>query len=133
MSLCMLYSMGSSYVIIGVRGVITLGGITSNGNLGGVTVTGTLVGVMVGTSLGTTVFWTVSGCMVLNSFSNISMACNWLSPIVKGVCATGFLITCISSLAFLVVCSIADNLGMTRCCGKNYTTSTCFYLLVLGV
>ena len=46
------------------------------------------------------------------------MACNWLSPIVKGVCVPEFLITFISSLAALVDCSTADNRNMLRCCGK---------------
>ena len=64
--------MGSSCVIIGVLGIISLGG----GN-----VTGTLVGAMVGTYLGTTIVWVVSGCILLNSISNLSMTCNWLSPI----------------------------------------------------
>ena len=114
-------------MIIGVLGVIILGGVTSAGTLSGGTVTGTLVGAMIGTILGTTVVCFVSGCMVLNSFSNLLMVCNWLSPIVKWVCGTGFLITWISSLAALVACSVADNPGMTSCYGKKSTTSECIF------
>ena len=73
-SLCLIYSMGSSCVIIGVLFVITLGGVTSAGTLCGGTVTGTFVGAIVGTYLGTTVVWVVSGCMVFNSLDNILMA-----------------------------------------------------------
>ena len=74
-----------------------------------------------------------SGCILLNSFSNLSMACNWLSMILKGVCGPGFLIMCVSSLTDLVVCYVADNPGMRRCYGKNSTISTCIPPLVLGV
>ena len=68
--------MGSSCVIIGVLGFITLGVVTSAGTLDGGTVTGILVGEMVDTYLGTATVWVVSCCMVLNIFSNIPMACN---------------------------------------------------------
>ena len=77
-------------MIIGVPGVITLVDITSTGILGGGTVTDTLISAMVGTSLGTTVVWVIPDCMVLNSFSNLPMACNCLSTIVKVVCGPGF-------------------------------------------
>ena len=76
MSLCMLYSMGYSCVIIGDLGVITLGGVTVSGTLGGGNVTGTSVGAIFGTYLGNTVVWVFSGCMVLNIFANLLMACN---------------------------------------------------------
>ena len=95
--------------------------------------TGTLVGAMVGTLLGTNLVWVVSGCMVLNSCANLSMACNWISLIVKGVCVPGLLIMCNSCLAALVACFVADNTGMMRCCGKDSTTSECIYPLVLVV
>ena len=111
--------MGSSCKIIFDLGFVTLSGITANGTLGGGTLTGTLGGAIVGTSLGTTVLWVFSGCVVLNIFADLSMACDCLSPIVKGVCGPVFLITCISSLSDLVACSVADNPGMTRCCEKN--------------
>ena len=117
-SICMMSSMVSSCDIIGTLGVITLDGVTVTGTLGGVTVTVTLGGEIVGTYLGNTLVWFFSGCMVLNNVSNLSIACNWLYPIVKGVCGPGFLITCISSLAALVACSVSDNPGMKRCCGK---------------
>ena len=125
--------MGSSCVIIGGLGVITLGGVTVNVTLGGVTGIGTRVVAIVGTYLGNTVFWVLSGCMVLKICANLLMACNWLSPIVKGVCGPRFLITCISSLEALVACSAADNPGMMRYCGKNSTTSACISPLELGV
>ena len=115
-SICMMSSMVSSCDIIGTLGVITLSGGTVIGILGGG---------IVGTSLGNTLVWVFSGCMVLNLFSNILMACNFLSPIVKGVCGTVFLSTCISSLADLLACSVVDNPGMTRCCGTNSTTYGC--------
>ena len=116
--------MVSSCVIIGVLVVIAPGGGT---------MTGTLVGSMVETLLGNTLFWVVSGCMVLNSCANLSIACNWISLIVKGVCVPGLLFTCISCLAALVACSVADNTGMMRCCGKDSTTYECIYPLVLVV
>ena len=120
-------------MIIGALGVITLGGVTVTGILGGGTVTGTLVGEIVGTYLGNTLVWFFSGCMVLNNVSNLSIACNWLYPIVKGVCGPGVFSKWISYLAVLVACSVADNPGMTRCCGKKSTTSACLFPLVLGV
>ena len=126
-------SMGYYCDIIGALSVITCGYVTVAGTLGGGTVTGTLVGAIVDTYLGNTLVWVFYGCMVLNSSANISMVYNCLSPILKGVCGTGFLITCISSLSALVACSIADNTGMTRCCVKNSTTSACISLLMLGV
>ena len=125
--------MGSSCEIIGALGVINLGVVTVYGTLRGGTVTGTLVGVIICTYLGNTVVCVFSGCMVLNNFSNMLMMCYWLSQIVKGVCGPGFLITCISSFSALVACSVADNHGMTKCCGKNSTTSACISPLVLGV
>ena len=125
--------MGSSCVIIVVLGVITLGGVTYDGTLGGGTLTGTLIGAMVGNLLGTTLVCVVSGCMVLNIFANLSMACNCIYPIFKGVCGPGFLITCIHSLEALVACSVDNNPEMMRCCGKNSTTSACLPPLVLSV
>ena len=104
--------MGSSYVIIGYLGIIKLGGVTITDTFGGGTVTGTLVGTIFGTFLGNTVVWVFSGCMVLNICANLSMACNWLYPIVKGFYGPVFLITCVSSLADLVACYAADNTGM---------------------
>ena len=98
--------MGSSCVIISVLGITPLIGLTSYVRLGGGTVTGNLVGAMVGTLLRTTVLWVFSGCMVLNSCANLSMACNWISTIVKWICGTGLLIMCISSLAALVDYSV---------------------------
>ena len=71
--------------------------------------------------------------MVLNNFANLSMACHLLSPILKGFFGTVFLSTCIRSLAALVDCSVVDNPGMTRCCGKNSTTYVCLYPLDVGV
>ena len=117
-SLCLLYSMVSSCVIIGSLGVIILGGVTITGTLSGGTVSGNLTDEIVGTSLGNNLVWVFSGCMMLNICANLSMAYNWLSLIVKGVCGPGFLIICSSYLAALVACSAADNSGMMRCCGK---------------
>ena len=57
--------------------------------------------------------------------SNILMVCNWVYPIVKGVLGPGFFSICINSLAALVACSVVDNLGVMRRCGKNSTTSDC--------
>ena len=94
---------------------------------------GTLGGTIVGTYLGTTLVWVLSGCMVLNKISNLLMACNWISLIVKGVCGPEYFSACISSLVLLVACSVEDNPDMTRCCRNNYTTSVCLYPLVLGV
>ena len=133
MSLCLLSSIGSSCAIIGDLGVITLGGVTVAGTVVGATVTGTRVGAIVGTSLGNTTVWVFSGCMVLKICDNLSMACNWLSPIVKGVCGQEFFITCNSSLAALMDYSAADNPGMMSCCGKTSTTSACLYPLMLVV
>ena len=104
--------MGYYYVIIGALGVTTLSGVTVAGTLSGGTVTVTLVDAIVGTYRGNNVVWVLSGCMVLNSCANLSMACNWISLIVKGVCVPGLLITFISCLAALVACSVADNTGM---------------------
>ena len=133
MYLFLISTIGYSCEIICVLGVINLGGITSAGTISCGTVTGTLVGAMVGTLPGTTGVWVFSGCMVLNMFAYLFMACNDLSPIVKGVCGPGFLIRWISSLAALVACSVADNPGMTMCCGKNSITYACLSALVLGV
>ena len=110
--------MGSSFVIIGSLGIITLGGVTVAGTLGGGTMIGTRVGAIVGNYLGKTVVWVFSVCMVLKIFANLLMDCNWLYLIMKGVCGPGFLITCISYLTALVACSAADNPEMMRCCGK---------------
>ena len=125
--------MGSSFVIIGSLGIITLGGVTVAGTLGGGTMIGTRVGAIIGNYLGKTVVWVFSVCMVLKIFANLLMDCNWLYLIMKGVCGPGFLITCISYLAYLVACSVADNPGMTRCGGKKSTISTCLSPLVLDV
>ena len=95
--------------------------------------TDTLIVAIVGNSLGNTLVWVLSSCMVLNSSSNILMACNWISPIVKGVCGPVFLIICITSLADLVSCCVPDNPGMTSYCGKNSTTFACVSPLVLVV
>ena len=132
-SLCLLSSPESSCVIIGAQGVITLGVVTVSGTLCGGTVSSTCVGAIVGTSIGNTVVWFFSGCMVLKFCSNLLMACNWLSLIAKGAYGPGFLITCISYLEALVTYSAADNPGMMRCCGKTSTTSACLYPLMLGV
>ena len=131
--LCLLYSMGSSYVIIGALGVITLCGVTVVVTPGGDTVIGALGGAIFGTSLGTTLVWVLSVCIVFNNFPYILMTSNWLFPIVKGVCGMGGFSTCISSLAALVACSVEDNHGMTRCYGKNSTTSACLSLLLLSL
>ena len=95
MSLCLISSMGYSCDINFSLGVIAFDGVTVAGTLGGGTVTGTLGGTIVGTFLGNTVHWVFYGCMVLNIFSNLLMACNWLSPIVKGVCGPGCFV-CVS-------------------------------------
>ena len=87
---------------------ITLSGVAVDDNLSGGTVTGTLVGEIMCTSLGNTVVWFFSGCMVLDICAKLLMAYNWLSLTLKGVCDPGFLITCISYLVVLVACSVAD-------------------------
>ena len=125
--------MGSSCVIIGTLGVITLGGVTVSGTLGGGAVNCTLRGAIVCTSIGTTLVSVFSSYMVLNNFANLSRACNWLSPIVKGVCGPVFLSTCISSLAALVAFSVEDNPCMMNCGGENSTTYVCLSPLVFGV
>ena len=125
--------MDSSCVIIGTIDVITIGGVTVAGTLGGGTVTGTLVGSIFVTSLCNIVVYVFSVCMVLNIFANLWMACNWLSLIMKGVCGPEIFIRCISSLAALVACSVVDNPGIMKCCGKNCTTSAWISPLVLGV
>ena len=71
--------------------------------------------------------------MLLNSVANPSMECNCISKIVKGVLDPGLFIICINYLAALVACSVLDNPGMIRCCGKNSITSECLSPLVYGV
>ena len=71
--------------------------------------------------------------MLLKKFSNLPMALNWISPIVKGVLGHGFLVICIKFLAALVGFSSVDKPDMMRYCGKNYTTYACLYPLVFGV
>ena len=131
--ICLMSSIGSSCVVIGDLSVTTLVGLTVSGILGGSTLNVTLVGEIVGTYLGNTLVYVFPGCTVLNIRANLLMACNWHSPIVKGVCGPGFLITCSSSLAALVACCASDNHGMMRCCGKNSTTYACLSPLVLGL
>ena len=111
--------MGSSCVIIGALGVINLFSVTVVATPGGGTVIGALRGAIVGTSLGTTLVWVLSVCIVFNNFSYILMTSNWLFQIVKGVCGMGGFSTCISSLAALVACSVEDNHGMTRSMGSS--------------
>ena len=114
---------------------INLGGATVLCTLGDVTIIRNLGGATVGNSLGTNFefgLFVCCGCMVLKSVANLSMACNWLSPIVKGFLDPGFFIICTNSLAALVDCSVTDNPGMMRCCGKNSTTSEYIYPLVFG-
>ena len=108
MPLCLLSSMGSFCVIIVTLGVITLGYFTVVGTPGSGTMNITLGGAIFGTSLGNTLVWVFFGCIILNNFFNLSMACNWLSPIVKLVCGPVFLSTCISSLESVVACSVED-------------------------
>ena len=102
-------------MIIGAIFFVTLGDVTVSGTLSGSTGTEIRVGTIVGNSLGNTVVWFFSGCMVLNICANLFMACNCLSPIVQGVCGPVFFIACISSFAASVDCSAADNTGMMRC------------------
>ena len=71
--------------------------------------------------------------MLLNSVANPSMECNCISKIVKGVLDPGFFIICINYLAALVACSIVENPGTIRSCGKNSTTSECLSSLVLVI
>ena len=71
--------------------------------------------------------------MLLNSVANPSMECNCISKIVKGVLDPGFFIICINYLAALVACSVLDNPGMIRCCGKNSTTYAYLYPLLFGL
>ena len=97
---------------------------------------GTFSGATIGISLGTNVslgFLGCCGCMLLNSITNLSMSCNWLSTIVKVVYGPVFLIICTNSLTALVACSVVDNPGIVRCCGENFTTYACIYPLVFGV
>ena len=132
-SICLLSSIDYSSEIIWTLGIITLVSDTVAGTLGGDTALGTLGVAIIGTSLGNNFVWVFPGCMVLNHVANLSMACNWLSPILKGCLGPVFFSTCIRSLAALVACSVVDNPGMTRCCGKNSIISACISLLVVGV
>ena len=125
--------MESSCEIIVYLCLITLGGVTVSGTLGGGTVIATLVGAIFGDSLGTTFGLSFLRLHGVKYFFNLLMTCNWLSPIVKGVCGPVFLIMCISSLEAIVACSVTENPGMKRCRGKNFTTSACIPPLVLGV
>ena len=102
----------SSCNIIGDLGVITLGGTTSVGTLGVDTVIGTLRSAIVGTSLGITFVWGLYGCMLLNNVDNLSMACNFLSPIFKGCFGPVLFIIYISFLATLMAFSFVDNHGI---------------------
>ena len=107
-------------------GLINLGGATVIGTLCYFNVIVTLRGTTIGTSLGLNFvlgLFVCYGCILLNRVANLSMACNWLYLVAKGVLGPEFLIICIISLDALVVFSVVYNPGMMICCGKNFSAS----------
>ena len=76
----------SSCENIGTIGGTTLSGATLSGTLG----VDTLIGTLRGASLGNTSVWVFYGHMFLNNIANLLMACNWLSPIMKGFLGPAF-------------------------------------------
>ena len=126
----------SSFEINGIIGAITLGDSTVISTLGDGTVMVTLVDAIYRTSIGTNFALDFFGCcgfMLLNIVFILSMACNWIYPILNGVLVPGLFNTCINSLGALMACYVVDNPGMIRCCGNNFTTSVFLFLLLFGV